>query len=171
MVRHFSCVAALCLGALYETVRDFAALSGTEVVWDLYCGVGAIGLFLAPGAETVRGFENVRGAVSGAKRNATLDGITNCAFVAGDVGELLETEKSTPDLVVLDPPRSGIDERVIAVLARKAPARIISVSCDTATQARDIARLAPMYTVRAGRLVDQFPHTPHLESVYLLERV
>ncbi len=157
--------------ALYETVRKFAALSGTEQVWDFYCGVGGMGLFLAEKAGAVRGFESVRAAVAGARRNAGLNNLANCSFAAGDLAELLEAEEGRPDLVVLDPPRAGLDERVIAALARKAPARIISVSCDTATQARDIARLAPLYRPVAARLVDLFPHTPHLESVYLLEKV
>lgn len=157
--------------AMYEAVRSFAALTGTEEIWDLYCGVGSIGLFLAADAGSVRGFESVRAAVSGAKRNAELNSLANCAFTAGDIAELLESERGTPDLIVLDPPRVGLEARVIASLARKAPKRIISISCDPATQARDIAKLAPMYRVAAGQLVDLFPHTPHLESVYLLEKV
>jgi 23S rRNA (uracil1939-C5)-methyltransferase len=155
---------------LYENVRSLAALSGRELVWDLYCGVGGIGLLLAQDAAAVRGFDLAGPAVACARKNAALNKLANCSFAEGDLAVLLAKEENVPELVVMDPPRAGLDARVRAALLEKGPRRIISVSCDPATQARDMAALRPLYSPRAGRLIDLFPHTPHLESVYLLEK-
>ena len=155
---------------LYAKVKELAALSGTETVWDLYCGVGGIALFLADAAQAVRGFESETKAVAFAKRNAVQAGGRNVRFASGDVAALLKKEQTAPDLVVTDPPRAGLDSRVTDELLRLAPPRIILVGCDPATMARDAARLAPRYQATRIQSVDLFPHTPHVETVAVLQR-
>ena len=158
--------------ALYEQVRDLAALSGRERVVDLYCGVGGISLFLAPGAREVYGIEVVEAAVADAETNARLNGIKNCRFEAGDAGELLQeyaVAGHSVDLLVLNPPRKGCEPAVLERIAAVTPSRIIYVSCSPQTLARDLDILAGKgYRTVAVQPVDMFPQTPHVENVAML---
>lgn len=160
--------------SIYEQVRAWSGLTGTETVVDLYCGVGGISLYLADKARQVTGFEVVDSAVGDAERNARLNGIKNCRFEAGDAAHLLEDlrEEGKPvDLVVLNPPRKGCDAPVLASVAALAPERIIYVSCSPATLARDLDVLADAgYRALTIQPVDMFPQTPHVENVALLEK-
>jgi len=160
--------------AIYETVREWSGVTGKETVVDVYCGVGGISLFLAGAAKEVIGFESVEDAVTDAGRNARLNGIRNCRFEAGDATELLEAlrdEGTRVDLLVLNPPRKGCDERVLRSVADLDPARVIYVSCSPQTLARDLDILAGLgYRTTRVRPVDMFPQTPHVEDVALLAR-
>lgn len=158
--------------ALLEAVREEAELGGRELVYDLYCGTGSIGLALARSARALVGFEEVRSAVEDARRNALRNAIDNARFVLGDVlDSLAAPELPRPDLCVVDPPRAGLHPRVLARLAALGARRLVWVSCNLASAAPQVAEL-----VRAGhRLVrarpfDLFPHTPHVECVLTLER-
>jgi 23S rRNA (uracil1939-C5)-methyltransferase len=158
--------------AIYETVREWAALTGKETVADVYCGVGGISLFLAGNAKDVIGFESVEAAVQDAEQNARLNGVRNCRFAAGDAAEMLEElreEGTKIDLVVLNPPRKGCDERVLQAAAALGPRRIIYVSCSPETLSRDLNLLVGLgYATRRIQPVDMFPQTPHVENVALL---
>ena len=143
------------------------------LVWDLYCGAGAIGLFLADRVLRVHGFERSREAVACASRNASQNKLHNCFFTAGDVAvqaKRAARNGRVPDIIITDPPRAGLSPEVTALLLDLQVRAIIAVSCDPASQARDIARLAEGYQVRHVQPFDFFPHTPHVESVTLLER-
>jgi 23S rRNA (uracil1939-C5)-methyltransferase len=159
---------------LYGIAADYAALGGGEKVWDLYCGIGTIGLSLAGRAESIWGLEEVPDAVVDAERNAARNGITNVQFVAADarlgVTPLLE-RAGKPDVIVLDPPRAGLSKKVVRrVLEAEAP-RIVYVSCNPTTLAPNAAQFAEAgYTLKRIRPVDMFPQTPHVECVALLER-
>lgn len=155
---------------LYAEVASMAALTGTETVWDLYCGVGSIGLYLARKAAKVRGFELGEEAVAIARHNADMLDLPQCTFMPGDVARSLRKAKGHPDVVVTDPPRAGMAAAVVQTLLDVAPPRIIYVSCDPATQARDAKLLATSYDLAAVRPVDLFPQTPHVESVALFTR-
>lgn len=159
---------------LYETVREWGKLQGTESVIDLYCGVGGISLFLAPWVREVFGIEVVESAVMDAEANARLNGINNCEFAAGDATELFKElidEGRKPDLVVLNPPRKGCDSEVLQQVAAIGPAKIIYVSCSPRTLARDLHLLSGSgYRTVAVQPVDMFPQTPHVENVALLQR-
>ena len=158
--------------SIYETVREWAALTGKETVADVYCGVGGISLFLAGAAKEVIGFESVEAAVQDAERNARLNGIRNCRFEAGDAAEMLEElrdEGTKVDLVVLNPPRKGCDERVLRAATTLGPAGLIYVSCSPETLSRDLNILAGLgYGTRRIQPVDMFPQTTHVENVALL---
>jgi len=158
--------------AIYEQVREWSGLCGRETVVDVYCGVGGISLFLAGSAKEVIGFEAVETAVADAERNARLNGIRNCRFGAGDAAELLEElreEGRKVDLLVLNPPRKGCEERVLRSVAALAPARVVYVSCSPQTLARDLDILAGLgYRTERIQPVDMFPQTPHVENVALL---
>ena len=160
---------------LYEIARDFAALSGDETVYDLYCGIGTIGLVLARDALTVWGIDVSEESIACALENAELNGIGNAAYFAGNVGQALEElrERSgEPDVVVVDPPRAGLAGKALKRLGEIGAPRIVYVSCNPTTLASDVKRLAGDYgysLVRA-KPVDMFPHTPHVETVSLLER-
>ncbi|HLO24681.1 MAG TPA: 23S rRNA (uracil(1939)-C(5))-methyltransferase RlmD [Geobacteraceae bacterium] len=160
---------------IYAQVREMARLSGRESIIDLYCGIGGISLFLAPEARDVLGIEAVEPAVADAEKNARLNRIGNCRFEAGDAAEILEelrNERNRVDLVVLNPPRKGCDERVLKDTAALAPARIIYVSCSPRTLARDLDILSQRgYRTLEIQPVDMFPQTPHVENVALLEPV
>ena len=160
---------------IYEKVREWARLTGRETVIDLYSGVGGISLFLAKGAREVLGIESIEPAVADAGKNARLNGISNCAFSAGDAAELLEeirTEEREVDVIVLNPPRKGCDEQVLKDAALLAPERIIYVSCSPRTLARDLDQLSRLgYQTTEVQPVDMFPQTPHVENVALLERL
>lgn len=157
---------------IYEKVREWADLKGNEFVVDLYCGIGGISLFLAPGARRVMGIEVVEAAVEDAGQNALLNGIDNCEFMAGDAGKLLSDlrqERERVDLLILNPPRKGCDEKVLNEAAVLAPARMIYVSCSPSTLARDLDILAGLgYRTTSVQPVDMFPQTPHIENVALL---
>jgi 23S rRNA (uracil1939-C5)-methyltransferase len=157
---------------LYQTVRSFAALSGTETVYDLYCGTGSIGIFLSDEAKKVIGIELIPEAIEDAKENALLNQIHHAAFFAGDVTEICDDTffetHGRPDLIVSDPPRAGMSEKLIAKLLEIAAEKIIYVSCNPATQARDLNLLSEKYQISAVQPVDMFPHTLHIENVTAL---
>ena len=161
---------------LYAVARELAGLSGGETVYDLYCGIGTIGLSLAASALTVWGIEISEESVACAIENTELNGIGNAAFYAGNVGEVLEELRSRagdPDVVVVDPPRAGLAGKALRRLGEIGAPRVVYVSCNPTTLASDAKRLADDYGYRLVRAkpVDMFPHTPHVECVALLERV
>jgi 23S rRNA (uracil1939-C5)-methyltransferase len=157
---------------LYQTVRAFAALQGEETVYDLYCGTGSIGIFLSDQARKVIGIELVPEAIADAKENALLNQIGHAAFFAGDVTTICNDDffatHGRPDLIVSDPPRAGMSEKLIAKLLEIAAEKIIYVSCNPATQARDLHLLSEKYQISAVQPVDMFPHTLHIENVISL---
>jgi 23S rRNA (uracil1939-C5)-methyltransferase len=160
---------------LYGIAREFAALTGAETVWDLYCGIGTIGLTLARDALTVWGIEVSEESVARAIENADLNGITNAAFFAGNVGQAIEElrdRSGDPDVVLVDPPRAGLAGKALRRLGRIGACRIVYVSCNPTTLASDAKALRADwgYELRRARPVDMFPHTPHVETVALLER-
>lgn len=160
---------------LYKVARNFADLHGDETVYDLYTGTGTIANFVARHCARVVGIEYVPEAIEDAKHNSALNGIDNTSFFAGDMKDVLDdafiARHGRPDVVILDPPRAGVHEDVIATILRAAPRRIVYVSCNPATQARDLALLAADYRVTAVQPVDMFPHTHHVENVVRLERI
>jgi 23S rRNA (uracil1939-C5)-methyltransferase len=161
---------------LYALAREAAQLSGTETVWDLYCGIGTIGLALARDALTVWGIEVSEESVACALENAELNGITNAAFFAGNVGEVvgqLLERSGSPEVVVVDPPRAGLAGKALRRLGRIGAPRLVYVSCNPTTLAGDVKALRADhgYELRQVTPVDMFPHTPHVECVALLERV
>lgn len=159
---------------LYGTAQEFAALTGKEILLDLYCGVGTIGLSMAKNAARLIGVEVVPAAVENARRNAERNGIRNAEFICADAGEAAEQLASSgihPDVVVVDPPRGGCDGKVLDAMLQMAPERIVMVSCNSATAARDCAYLAEHgYAVSKLRAVDMFPRTGHVECVVLLQK-
>lgn len=160
---------------LYKVARDFAALSGNELVFDLYTGTGTIANFIAHFCKSVVGVEYVPEAIEDAKVNSQLNGITNTDFVAGDMKDVLVepffAEHGFPDVVILDPPRAGVSPDVIEQIRMVNPKRIVYVSCNPATQARDIKLLGAGFKVTRIQPVDMFPHTHHVENVVLLESI
>ena len=158
---------------LYSTVREFAGLKGDEIVYDLYTGTGTIALFLSGKAKKVIGIEYVKEAIEDARINARDNGVENCFFYTGDMKDMLTEEfigqNGRPDLTVLDPPRAGIHPDVAKVLIEAAPRKIVYVSCNPATQARDLALLSEKYHITKVQPVDMFPHTHHVENVATLE--
>ncbi len=159
---------------LYKVARNFAALTGNELVYDLYTGTGTIANFIASKARQVIGIEYVPEAIEDAKVNAKHNGIENTLFYAGDMKDILTTEfierHGRPDVIITDPPRAGMHDDVIDSILFAAPQRIVYVSCNPATQARDLAMLDVAYHVAGVQPVDMFPHTHHVENVVLLER-
>ena len=159
---------------LYSVARDFAALTGREVVYDLYTGTGTIAQFVSRQASKVIGIEYVPEAIEDAKANAEANGITNCQFFAGDMKDVLNgkfiARHGRPDVVILDPPRAGIHPDVAKVILDAAPDRMVYVSCNPASQARDLAILCEDYEITAVQPVDMFPHTMHVENVCALKR-
>ncbi len=159
--------------ALYQVARRMAALTGQERVYDLYTGTGTIGLYVSKQAREVIGVEYVEAAVQDARRNAELNGIGHARFFAGDMAKVLTADfiaaQGKPDVVITDPPRAGMDPEVVARLLEARPARIVYVSCNPATQARDLALLDEAYRVTEVQPVDMFPQTDHVESVVALE--
>jgi len=159
---------------LYTVARDFAGLKGDELVYDLYTGTGTIANFVARQSKKVVGIEYVPEAIEDAKVNSKINGIDNTAFYAGDMKDILNddfiTEHGRPDVIITDPPRAGMHTDVIDTILRAAPRRIVYVSCNPATQARDIQLLDCQYRVARVQPVDMFPHTPHVENVVLLEK-
>jgi 23S rRNA (uracil1939-C5)-methyltransferase len=160
---------------LYELAIAYAGLTGGETVWDLYCGIGTIGLCMASQALTVWGIDVVEESIACALENADLNGITNAAFFAGNVGQSLEDLRGRggdPDVVVVDPPRAGLAGKALKRLGEIGAARIVYVSCNPTTLAGDSKRLRDDYgyELKRARPLDMFPHTPHVECVALLER-
>ncbi len=159
---------------LYEVVREFAGLGGEENVYDLYCGTGTIGIFVSPGARRVTGIELVEEAVEDARENARVNGIEKAGFLCGDVTALCNqgffSVHGHPDVVIADPPRAGMTGKLIGTLLEIPADRIIYVSCNPATQARDLKLLSEKYLVNRVQPLDMFPHTQHIENVALLKR-
>ena len=157
---------------LYKVTREFADLKPTDVLYDLYTGTGTIANFCARRAKKVVGVEYVPEAIEDAKVNSMINSIDNTTFYAGDMKDVLSDEfikrNGQPDVIILDPPRAGVDERVIEVIKRAAPQRMVYVSCNPSTQARDLALLSDMYKIEAVQPVDMFPHTHHVENVVKL---
>lgn len=159
---------------LYKVTRDFADLKGDETVYDLYTGTGTIALFVARMAKKVVGVEYVEDAIKDAKVNAEVNGISNASFYAGDMKDVLNKEfiakNGFPDVMIVDPPRVGMHADVVQTILECAPPRIVYVSCNSATQARDLNMMDAMYKVVKVQPVDMFPHTHHVENVVLLEK-
>ena len=160
---------------LYTIVREFAGLTGHETVYDLYTGTGTIAAFIADKARKVIGIEFVPEAIEDARVNAALNGLTNIDFFVGDIKNLLTVTfmdtHGKPDVIITDPPRSGMHDDVTDTLLTAAPKRIVYVSCNPATQARDLNRLSARYRVCKVQPVDMFPHTHHVENIALLELI
>ena len=159
---------------LYKVTRDFADLKPTDVLYDLYTGTGTIANFCARRAKKVVGVEYVPEAIEDAKINSEINSIENTVFYAGDMKDVMSDEfiarNGRPDVIILDPPRAGVDERVLEVIKRAAPERMVYVSCNPSTQARDLALLDDMYEILAVQPVDMFPHTHHVENVVKLRK-
>jgi len=155
---------------LYEIVKAYAGLCGRENVLDLYSGTGAIAIFLSKAAGEVIGLEIVESAVKDAVRNCRLNGISNCRFIAGDIKDSLSRIETRPDVIVIDPPRTGVHPHAIKHIIDLAPGRMVYVSCNPATMARDLSLLKDRYTVVEVQPVDMFPHTFHIEAVARLEK-
>ena len=154
---------------LYSIARDFAQLTGNEVVYDLYCGTGSIGIFVSPQAKKIIGVELIEDAIEDAKKNAAINNIAHADFFAGDVIKICNdaffAEHGRPDVVITDPPRAGMHEKLVNKLLEIAAPVIVYVSCNTATMARDILLLSEKYMVEKTQPVDMFPHTHHIECV------
>ena len=155
---------------LYETVRTYADLSGKETVVDLYSGTGAIAIFISGAAETVIGMEIAESAVKDAVNNCRINGISNCRFVLGDINTGIAELAAAADVMIIDPPRAGMHKEVVRRILESAPDRIVYVSCNAATMARDLGLLKERYRVLEVQPVDMFPHTYHIESVAKLAR-
>lgn len=161
--------------ALYKESWKLVGLKGNELVYDLYTGTGTIANFVAAYAKKVIGLEYVAPAIEDAKVNSQINGITNTDFYAGDIKDLLDdnflNKHGRPDVIITDPPRAGMHEDVCKMLLKAAPEKIVYVSCNPATQARDLKMLAEKYTIIAVQPVDMFPHTMHVENIVLLARI
>lgn len=159
---------------LYKVTRDFAGLTGSEIVYDLYCGTGSIGIFVSRQAQKVVGIELIKEAIDDARENAARNQVTNAEFFAGDVVDICDdaffAHHGQPDVIITDPPRAGMHEKLVNKLLEIAAPKIVYVSCNPATQARDLALLDALYTVEKVQPVDMFPHTHHIENVVLLKK-
>lgn len=158
---------------LYRITREFAELTGNEIVYDLYCGTGSIGIFVSANAKKIIGVEVIKEAIDDAKENAELNNVSHAEFFAGDVADICNDEFFThhgkPDVIITDPPRAGMSEALVKkILDMEAP-RVVYVSCNPATQARDLNLLKEKYEVTRVRPVDMFPHTHHIENVVQLK--
>ena len=158
---------------LYQVTREFAELSGKETVYDLYCGTGSIGIFVSRQAARIVGVEVVGAAVEDARENATLNGIGHARFFSGDVTDLCQdgffAREGRPDVIITDPPRAGMHEQLVNKILEIAAPTVVYVSCNPATQARDLHLLDAKYAVTAVQPVDMFPHTHHIENVVQLK--
>ena len=158
---------------LYNVVKEFANLKGKETVYDLYCGTGSIGIFLSKNAGKIIGVDVIKDAITDAKENALLNGLNDTSFFAGDVIEVCNDEffdlHGNPDVVIIDPPRAGLHPRLVEKLIEISPPKMVYVSCNVATQARDLQLLSEKFTVEKLQPVDMFPHTHHIECVALLK--
>ena len=159
---------------LYSAARNLAALEGGEVVYDLYTGTGTIAQFVSAKASKVVGIEYVKEAIDDANVNAEANGITNCCFYAGDMKDVLTSdfikENGTPEVMIIDPPRAGMHPDVVKTILEAAPQRIVYVSCNPASQARDLAMMSEKYEITAVQPVDMFPQTIHVENICALKR-
>lgn len=159
---------------LYRIVIKYAGLSGKETVYDLYTGTGTIANFVAPYAGKVIGIEYVEEAVKDAENNSRINNISNTSFFSGDMKDILNEQfmilNGKPDVIITDPPRAGMHEDVVKTILSTAPDKIVYISCNPSTQARDVSLLSENYTVTRMQPVDMFPHTHHVENVILLER-
>ena len=160
---------------LYKIIRDFARLLGDEIVYDLYTGLGTIAQFIAKEAKLVVGIESIPEAIAAAKENAKKNKLSNLSFFSGDMKKVFTDNfiatHGTPDVVITDPPREGMHKDVVQQLIAILPKRIVYVSCNLSTQARDLNLLTDHYAIQKVQPVDMFPHTQHVENVVLLERV
>jgi 23S rRNA (uracil1939-C5)-methyltransferase len=160
---------------LYKTVREYAGLKGTETIYDLYTGTGSIANFISRKAEKVIGIEYIESAVSDAKENSIINNINNTSFFSGDMVKVLNDQfvetHGKPDVIITDPPRNGMHKDVVLQLLKILPERIVYVSCNPSTQARDIELLKERYDTIKSQPVDMFPHTQHVENVVLLKRI
>ncbi len=159
---------------LYKIARDFASFSGDEIVYDLYTGTGTIANFIARSAKKVIGIEYIPEAIADAKENSSINKIENTRFFSGDIKEVLNNsfiaEHGHPDVVITDPPRAGMHNNVVTKLLETGPQKIVYISCNPATQARDVSLLNDSYKITKVKPVDMFPHTHHVENVILLEK-
>jgi 23S rRNA (uracil1939-C5)-methyltransferase len=159
---------------LYKIARDFAGLTGKETVYDLYTGTGTIALFIARLAKKVIGIESVPEAIADAKENAVSNHIDNVSFFVGDMARVFTedfiAQNGKPDVIITDPPRDGMHKNVVEQLLSVLPERIVYVSCNSATQARDLALMCEQYEIASTQAVDMFPQTHHVENVVLLKR-
>jgi 23S rRNA (uracil1939-C5)-methyltransferase len=159
---------------LYKITRDFAGLTGNELVYDLYTGTGTIAQFVSKQAKKVIGVESVPEAIFDAKENAKRNNISNCEFYVGDMKNVFNdafiAQHGIPDVIITDPPRDGMHADVVAQILKIAPEKVVYVSCNSATQARDLALMDEKYKVTRVRPVDMFPQTHHVENVVLLEK-
>ena len=157
---------------LYKVVREFANLTKNELIYDLYTGTGTIANFVANNSKKVIGIEYIPEAIEDAKINANINGLDNTLFFAGDMKDILNKEfideHGRPDVIITDPPRAGMHEDVVKTIINAEPKRIVYVSCNPATQARDLNLLDEKYSVEKIQAVDMFPHTQHVENVVLL---
>jgi len=158
---------------LYNVVKDFGALNGIEIVYDLYCGTGSIGIFLSNNSKKIIGVDTVEDAIKDAKENAALNNINHASFFCGDVIEICNDEffnlHGRPDVIIVDPPRAGLHAKLVQKLIEVSPEKIVYVSCNVATQARDLQLLNENFSVEKLQPVDMFPHTHHIECVALLK--
>lgn len=160
---------------LYKITRDFADLKGDEIVYDLYTGTGTIAQFVSKNAKKVIGVEAVQEAIDAAKANAKRNGIKNCTFYCGDMKDIFDDQfieqNGMPDVIITDPPRDGMHKNVVETILRINPKRVVYVSCNSGTQARDLELMKNQYQIKKVRPVDMFPQTHHVENVVLLERI
>jgi 23S rRNA (uracil1939-C5)-methyltransferase len=150
---------------LYEKVKEYAELKGSEIVLDLYCGTGTIPILLSGSSKEVIGMEIAESAILDANRNSRANGADNCRFIPGDIRETLSGIRKKPDVMIIDPPRAGIHKDILAEIMRLKPGRVVYVSCNPTTMARDIARMMEHYDLIEIQPVDMFPHTYHIEAV------
>jgi 23S rRNA (uracil1939-C5)-methyltransferase len=159
---------------LYQVTKEFAELDGSQVVYDLYCGTGSIGIFCSQHAKKIIGVEMIEAAVADAKENAILNNIQHAEFYSGDVIEICNDEffqqHGRPDVIITDPPRAGMHEKLVRKILEMEAPLVVYVSCNPATQARDLALLDEKYEVTRVQPVDMFPHTHHIENVVQLKR-
>jgi len=158
---------------LYQVTNDFAELTGKEIVYDLYCGTGSIGIFVSKMAKQVIGVELIPAAIEDAKENAQLNHLSNTSFFAGDVIDICNddffTAHGKPDVIITDPPRAGMHEKLVRKILEMSAPTVVYVSCNPATQARDLSLLNEKYAVTKIQPVDMFPHTHHIENVVQLK--
>ena len=157
---------------LYEAAMQMASFKSTDIVYDLYTGTGSIALYMARQVNKVVGIEILPQAIEDAKENAAINGINNCLFFVGDMKKAftqeLINEHGKPNLIITDPPRNGMDKEVVELIMHVKPAQVLYISCNPATQARDLERLSEQYTVEKSQAVDMFPNTHHIENIVLL---
>jgi 23S rRNA (uracil1939-C5)-methyltransferase len=152
-------------------VKDYARLTGKETVLDLYSGTGTIGIFLSGAAREIIGIEIVESAIQDARNNCKNNGISNCRFICGDILKTFDQIQKQPDVIILDPPRSGMHKGVIKQILEMSPDRMVYVSCNPTTLARDLEMMKDRYAVVEVQPVDMFPHTHHIESIAKLRKI